>query len=161
MQEVEEQVEEYMRDFRREGLDTSDAVLVAITHRPLAKTLLRRGWRMASGLHGEFHAVYVDTGEDLNANERANLEANLRLAEDLGAEVTRLESRNVAEALAAYVREKRITQVLVGQSRRSRWRSLAEARQRPPAATAPQRRYPRDRSAGASITLVLRPFRAL
>jgi two-component system sensor histidine kinase KdpD len=124
MQEVEEQVEEYMRDFHREGIDTSDAVLVAVTHRPLAKTLLRRGWRMASGLHGEFHAAYVDTGEDLNANERANLEANLRLAEDLGATVTRLQGGNVAEVLAAYVREQHITQVVVGHPARSRWQRL-------------------------------------
>lgn len=123
-QEVEQQVDQYMRDFGREGLDTSERVLVAVTHRQLAKTLLRRGWRTASGLHAELLAASVDTGEDLNANERASLDANLRLADDLGAEVVRLHGRDVAAAIAAYVRSEHITQVIVGHSSRSRWRQM-------------------------------------
>jgi two-component system sensor histidine kinase KdpD len=123
-QEVEQQVEQYMRDFGREGLDTSERVLVAVTHRPLAKTLLRRGWRIASGLHAEILAAYVDIGETLDPVERADLEANLRLAEDLGAAVVRLEGRDIASAIAAHVRTEHITQVIVGHSARSRWQRL-------------------------------------
>ena len=123
-QEVEQQVEQYMLDFGREGLDTSERVLVAVTHRPLAKTLLRRGWRIASGLHAELVAVSVDTGEHLSANETADLDTNLRLAEDLGATVVRLHGHDVASALAAHVRTEHITQVIVGHSARPRWRRL-------------------------------------
>jgi two-component system sensor histidine kinase KdpD len=124
MQEVEEQVEEYMRDFGREGLQTAERVLVAVSHRPLAKTLLRRGWRIASGLHAHLTAAYVDTGERLNADERANVAAHLRLAEDLGAEVVHLTGRDVAAALAAYCRQERVTQIVVGHPQRSRWEEL-------------------------------------
>ncbi|MGD9893218.1 MAG: universal stress protein [Dehalococcoidia bacterium] len=123
-QEVEHQVEQYMRDFGREGLDTSERVLVAVTHRPLAKTLLRRGWRIASGLHAEILAAHVDTGEHLDAGERADLDANLRLAEDLGAAVVRLQERDIASAIAAYVRAEHVTQVIVGHSARPRWQTL-------------------------------------
>jgi two-component system sensor histidine kinase KdpD len=123
-QEAEQQVERYMRDFGREGLDTSERVLVAVSHRPLAKTLLRRGWRIAGGLRAELVAVSVDTGEHLHANDAANLDANLRLAEDLGATIVRLQGHDVAMAIAAYVRTEHITQVIVGHSARSRWRRL-------------------------------------
>jgi two-component system sensor histidine kinase KdpD len=123
-QEVEQQVERYMRDFGREGLDTSERVLVAVTHRPLAKTLLRRGWRIASGLHAEFYAAYVDSSKSLDPVERAELDANLRLAEDLGAAVVHLEGRDIASAIAAHVRAEHITQVIVGHSDRSRWQRL-------------------------------------
>jgi two-component system sensor histidine kinase KdpD len=123
-QEVEQQVERFMRDFGRAGLDTSERVLVAVTHRPLAKTLLRRGWRIAGGLRAELVAVSVDTGEHLSGNETANLDANLRLAEDLGATVVRLHGHDVASAIAAHVRTEHITQVIIGRSARSRWRRL-------------------------------------
>jgi two-component system sensor histidine kinase KdpD len=123
-QEVEQQVERYMRDFGREGLDTSERVLVAVTHRPLAKTLLRRGWRIAGGLHAELMAAYVNTGEHLSANEAANLDSNLRLAEDLGATVVRLEGHEVAAAIAGYVRAEHVTQVIVGHPARARWQTL-------------------------------------
>jgi two-component system sensor histidine kinase KdpD len=126
MQEVEDQVEEYMRDFGREGLDTTERVLVAITHRPLAKTLVRRGWRIARGLHATLVAAYVDTGELLNATERDGIEAHLRLAEDLGAEIVRLQGRDVATSLAEYVRNEHVTQVIVGHSTRSRWQRLTK-----------------------------------
>lgn len=124
MEEVEEQVEEYMRDYGREGLDTSERLLVAVSHRPLTKVLLRRAWRMASGLHAELLAAHVADGEAMNANEQANLETNLRLAEDLGSEVIHLTGRDVATALADFARTAHITQVVVGHSGRSRWKRL-------------------------------------
>lgn len=126
MEEVEDQVEDYMRDFGREGLDTLERVLVAVTHRPLSKTLLRRGWRIAGAMHAELIAVTVDTGEDRNSNERANLATHLRLAEDLGATVVRLSGKDVAAALATYARAEHATQLIVGHSRRSRWEALVK-----------------------------------
>ncbi len=50
--------------------------------------------------------------------------AHLRLAEDLGAEVVHLTGRDVAAALAAYCRQERVTQIVVGHPQRSRWEEL-------------------------------------
>lgn len=124
-QEAEEQVERYMRDVGREGLQTAERVLVTVSERPSATTLLRRGWRIASGLRAHLLAAYVETGKWLDDHERANLETHLRLAEDLGAEVVRLSGRDVAATLARYAREQHVTQVLVAHSNRSRWQELA------------------------------------
>ena len=124
MEEVEDQVEEYMRDLRLEEWHPSERIMACITERPATKTVLRRAWRLASALHGELIAVYVDRGETLDDNARLNLEGYLRLAEDLGARVERKEGRNFAETLAAYARAERATQVVMGHSPRSRWEVL-------------------------------------
>jgi hypothetical protein len=47
---------------------------------------------------------------------QASLQANFQFAENLGAQVVRLKGKNVAEAMAEFVREKHITQVIFGHS---------------------------------------------
>src|SRR5262249_54304770 len=54
-----------------------------------------------------------------NKSERA-LKEHLRLAEDLGAEVVRIEGRDVAAELARGARERRGTQIVIGQPARRR-----------------------------------------
>jgi two-component system sensor histidine kinase KdpD len=121
MQEVSEQVEEYMRDLGRQPYRGDDRVLVLVDHRQIGKTLLRRGWRVAAGLQARLYAAHVDSGKRLDDNERANLEGHLRLAEDLGAEVVRLTGPDVATAAAQFAQQARITQIVLGHSARSRW----------------------------------------
>ena len=45
----------------------------------------------------------------------------MRFAKSLGAQVVKLKSNNVADALLNYARENKITHVIFGQSARSRW----------------------------------------
>ncbi|MBI2760791.1 MAG: universal stress protein [Chloroflexi bacterium] len=123
-QEVEQQIEQYMHDFHREGLQTAERVLVTVTEQQQSKAIMRRGWRIASALHAELLAVHVDCGRRLNDNERLNLESHLRLAEDLGAQVVRLSGRDVATAIAQYCRQEHVTQVVVGHSHHSRLEEL-------------------------------------
>ncbi|MGH2583311.1 MAG: sensor histidine kinase KdpD, partial [Dehalococcoidia bacterium] len=52
-QEVEQQVEQYMRDLGREKLPAGEQVLVLVDERPHSRILLRRGWRIAGGIHAE------------------------------------------------------------------------------------------------------------
>ncbi|HEY7294504.1 MAG TPA: universal stress protein, partial [Dehalococcoidia bacterium] len=49
---------------------------------------------------------------------------NRKLAEELGAPVESLHADDPVDAIAEYVREHRITQVIIGQSQRSRWHEL-------------------------------------
>jgi two-component system sensor histidine kinase KdpD len=48
----------------------------------------------------------------------------IRLAEDLGSEVIRVEGTDVAGELARVARERHVTQILVGQPAQSRWHEL-------------------------------------
>ncbi len=63
-----------------------------------------------------FTSSLLTVGRKLADADQKSLEANLRFAEDLGAKVARLNGRNVADAVADFVREKHITQVIFGRS---------------------------------------------
>lgn len=52
------------------------------------------------------------------------MQEQIRLAEDLGAEVILLEGDNVAAALAKIARARHITRIVIGQPSRSHWHEL-------------------------------------
>ncbi len=95
----------------------TERVMVAFDARPQAKQLIRDGWRLARGLKASLLAVTVVPLGTKEALSPA-LQAYLRLAEDLGAEVFTVEGRDVAAALAEVVREQHITQIVIGQPTR-------------------------------------------
>jgi two-component system sensor histidine kinase KdpD len=123
-QEVEQQVEQYMRDLGREKLPAGEQVLVLVDERPHSRILLRRGWRIASGVHAELTAAVVDSSRRIEDPEQRALDSNLRLAEDLGARIVHLNGRDGASALAAYARAEHVTHLVVGHVNRPRWRRL-------------------------------------
>jgi two-component system sensor histidine kinase KdpD len=59
--------------------------------------------------------------DDNDANQRT-LASNVRFAEAVGAQVVKLKSPTVAKAVAQFVREKHITQVVFGQSSVKGWK---------------------------------------
>ena len=119
-------------DYReREGLDQAvipEKVMVAMASRGSAKKLLRVGSRVAGRLASDRYAVYVETpGEEpglIKPSDYAALQENIRFAEELGAKVVKLKSRRVADALIEFAKREGITQVVFGQSSRSRWNIL-------------------------------------
>ena len=116
-------------DYReREGLDQAvipEKVMVAMASRGSAKKLLRVGSRVAGRLASDWYAVYVETpGEEpgrIKPIDYAALQENIRFAEELGAKVVKLKSGRVADALIDFARREGITQVVFGQTSRSRW----------------------------------------
>ena len=126
-QQVDEQLQAYMVGH---GIDASwpasERVLVCVDHQPLSKQLVRRAWRMASGLRAELLAAYVEPPdwEQLPFQVQKAVEANLRFAEDLGARVVRRPGRDVAASLAALAKEENVAQVVIGRSSHGRWHEL-------------------------------------
>jgi len=120
------------QDYReREGLQLAvipEKVMVAMASRGSAKKLLRVGSRVAGRLASDWYAVYVETpGEELGRIKPANhamLQRNIRFAEELGAKVVKLKARRVADALIDFAKREGITQVIFGQTSRSRWQIL-------------------------------------
>src|ERR1700704_1990913 len=119
-------------DYReREGLDQAvipEKVMVAMASRGSAKKLLRIGSRVAGRLASDWYAVYVETPSEepgrIKPQDYAALQENIRFAEELGAKVIRLQSRRVAGALIDFAKREGITQVIFGQTSRSRWNIL-------------------------------------
>ncbi|HVC79737.1 MAG TPA: universal stress protein, partial [Chloroflexota bacterium] len=107
-----------------EPMVVTDRILVAVDHRPIGKVLIRRGWRIAAALKADLIVVYVEpergSRKAQSLEDERRLRANLQLADELGAQVTRLRGK-VAEELVAYARANRVTQLVIGQSTRGRW----------------------------------------
>jgi two-component system sensor histidine kinase KdpD len=100
-----------------------ERVVVALTGGPESETLLRRGARIASrGAGGELHAVYVATRGTVppGPDDVARLSV---LAEELGGKLHTVVSDDPGEAVLQLARSLNASQIIVGASRRRRWKS--------------------------------------
>lgn len=99
-----------------------EKIAVCIGSSPSSQELIARGVRMAERMEGQLYVIHVASTKNLNADALRSLQANLRFAENLGAEVIQLAGRSVSLTLAEFVREKRITHVIFGRSTMPRLR---------------------------------------
>jgi two-component system sensor histidine kinase KdpD len=100
-----------------------ERIAVCMSADPGSQYLVARAARIARAIDGELYAVYVDTGEDRNDEQKQKtLDANIRFAEGLEAAVVHLKGKSIAEAVIEFVKEKRITQVVFGHSTAGGWR---------------------------------------
>lgn len=101
-----------------------ERILVCVGPSPSSARLLRAACRMAAGLRAPWVAAYVDVAAmgGMGEADRQRLESHLRLAESLGATVTRLSAGTVAEALLAYARRHNVTRIIIGKPTHSRLR---------------------------------------
>ncbi len=143
-EKTEAQLETYMTEHGIQHLwPASERVLVGFDHRPHARQVIRDAWRLAHGLHAELIVVSIQPegylaflskligwlkygSEAKRHREEAQhrLEEYARLAEDLGAEVIRTSSRDIAKKLVEIAREQHVTQLVLGQPARSHWEEL-------------------------------------
>lgn len=108
------------------GVADAERVMVCMASMPSAtRRLLHRGSRLAGGLNSTWFVVYVRTPDEtpqrIDTAALRSLADNITLAKELGAEVVRLEGNDVAEALARFAREQRITHAVFGRTRRPAW----------------------------------------
>ena len=99
-----------------------ERIAVGISSNPAAQYLIARGARMAQAMNAELFVVYTDLGQDSSAANQRTLAANVRFAENVGATMVRLKGKSVAEAVAEFVNEKHITQVVFGRSATRGWK---------------------------------------
>jgi two-component system, OmpR family, sensor histidine kinase KdpD len=99
-----------------------ERIAVSISSHPNSQYLIARGARMARAVGGELSVVYVENPADGGEEKQRSLAANIRFAEELEAKIERLHENNVADALAQFVKARRITQVVFGHSTARGWR---------------------------------------
>ncbi len=110
-QEVDEQLDTYMREIRDRRADVDEHVLVFIDDTPFARTLIRRGWRIAQGMHADLLVAYLDRERgDAAARELAR---SLELAEDLNARIVPMQGADEAKALTALVHAERVNRLVL------------------------------------------------
>jgi len=120
---VDKSLEAYLQ---RKNIDqnwgVSERVAVCISSNPASQQLIARGARMAEGLDAEFYVVHIETDKGRPDERSRSLEANIRFAENLGAKVVNLKHSNIAQAVADFTHEYKITQVIFGRSAVHGWR---------------------------------------
>lgn len=122
-QHVDEDVLEYRE---RHGVaatwPASERILVGVGPAPSSARLIRTAARMAAGLRCPWTAVYVESSPlaHLGEADRQRLEAHLRVAESLGATITRIPGARVSQALLSHARKHNVTRILVGKPTHSR-----------------------------------------
>jgi len=99
-----------------------ERVLVCISTYPNSVQLLRRGARIASYMNAPLYVLFVDAPERfLTKSESLHIETCDRLCQEFGGEFLRVKSRDVMGTIVEVAKTQRITQILVGETRRSRW----------------------------------------
>jgi len=100
-----------------------ERILVGVGPSPSSERLIRAGKRTAERLDAAWEVACVDRpSRPLAERDRERIEAHLRLAESLGAEVVRLRGERIADALLAHARARNVTRILAGKPTHARWR---------------------------------------
>lgn len=102
--------------------EVGSRLMVGISTSPTSEKLLRISHRMAEDMQAEWFAVYVDSPQQVEINEAAKhqLDKNIKLAEELGANVIFLSGNVIADEIIHFAKQKNITLIIAGLSHRSR-----------------------------------------
>ncbi|MBI3911227.1 MAG: universal stress protein [Armatimonadetes bacterium] len=127
--EVAEEADRDLEAYRREeamaqAWGVQERILVCISSTRPSTLLVRRGARLARRVHGKCYALFVAPPGGLKSlpeEQREYVEADFQLARTLDCETACIESRDIARAVAEYARERQVTQIFLGRSRRTRW----------------------------------------
>src|SRR5262245_63510239 len=100
-------------------------LLVCVSPSPSSARLINSAKKMATDLHAEWFAVYVESNTAmLSEAARSRAADQLRLAAELGAEAITLAGRNIGEELARFATQRGITRIIAGKPGRSSWNRL-------------------------------------
>lgn len=122
LREVADQVES---DELAQAAPLHERVMVCLGHDPASRRLLRRAARLAAALDAPLLALTVeDPHRFLSREELLIQEECAQLCHDVGGTVLRLQSPDIVLTIARVARERRITQIVLGQTVRSPWQSL-------------------------------------
>ncbi len=107
---------------------TRDSLLACVgPHEPGEKTI-RSTARLAAQLNVPWHAVYVETPalQRLNETRRRRVLATLKLAQELGAQISTLAGQDIAETLVKYARQHNLSKVVLGRDEHPRlfWKRM-------------------------------------
>lgn len=94
-------------------------MLVCVGPSPSSAHCIRTTARIADAFHIPWVALYVKTSDRTYADisERKNLQDNMNLAEQLGAEIVTMQGDDMAMVISEYIKQSGITNVVIGKGR--------------------------------------------
>lgn len=101
-------------------------LLVAISPSSNSENLIHSTHRMAMSFNAEWYAVYVESPQFIKMDDAGQnqLNANIHLAEELGAKVFTITGYNIANEIINFANQKNISLIIAGLSRRSKLEEL-------------------------------------
>lgn len=128
---VADRVDDALRTYRSlHGIDdpweTKERVCVSVTGSPTSENLVRRAARLAQRSRADLVAVHVRASDGLVTNASGDVATVRQLVHDLGGEYHEVVGTEVGTALLQFARAENATQIVLGASRRSRWREFVE-----------------------------------
>ncbi|WP_414575360.1 sensor protein KdpD [Anabaena sp. CCY 9402-a] len=102
-----------------------ERVLVCVSTYPNSVQLLRRGARLAGYMNAPLYVLFVaDTDRFLTKEESLHIDTCEKLCREFAGTFMRVTNSNVANAIAQVAEKYHITQIVIGESQRSRWQIL-------------------------------------
>ena len=97
---------------------SKDHILVCLSSSPSNERIVRMAGKMAQAFCGSLTALYVQTPEDtvMNTADMSRLQANMRLAQQLSAEIVTTHGEDVPTQIAEYARLSDVTKIVIGRS---------------------------------------------
>jgi len=124
-----DRVDSEMLQYRQSGAvkpvwGTRESLLACVGPNDQAEKTVRSTARLAAQLNVPWHAVYVETPalQRLPEVKRRRVLATLKLAQDMGAQISTLAGQDIAETLVKYARQHNLSKVVLGRDERPRQR---------------------------------------
>lgn len=128
LRQTAERVDQQVRTYRSaqpgtEPWRTAERIMVGIAPSAMSQRLVREARRLASSLHAELIAVWVDSPRQsgIRDQDRKSALTALELAEELGAETVVLAGSNIVAEILSLARARNVTTLVVGKPLRPRW----------------------------------------
>lgn len=104
-----------------------ERVLVCVSTYVNSLQLLRRGARLANYMNAPLFVLFVANPDRfLSKEESLHIHNCEKLCEEFGGNFMRVINNNIATAIADVANKYRITQIVIGESQRSRWKILLQ-----------------------------------
>lgn len=126
-QRVDEQLLNHMQAHAISGpWAAGERLLVCLDHGHEGASLVRYARRQADRLRAPWTVLHLETPQaiGLSDEDKDRLAANMRLAEQLGAETVTLPALSPSREIIAYAHANNFTHIVVGRPSRSRWRQI-------------------------------------
>ena len=100
------------------GYCGKEHILVCLSSSPSNAKVIRTAARLAGAFHSSFTALFVETPHtrELAERNRSRLRGNLKLAEQLGAEIATVYGDDVAYQIAEYAKVSGVSKIVLGRS---------------------------------------------
>ncbi len=116
---VDHQLRDYLQGQRiTETWKSSQRLLVGLSQSPSSTSIIRWARRMAYAMNATWIAVYVESSTPLSDGAKEQLQHNIKLARELGAEIITTSDDDVATALIRTAHQQNATQILIGKPMR-------------------------------------------